>query len=79
MAAITAIRIGAFDMAVGNLFGSSVLTCWRWAFLTFSISTALSWPTIDPAFAMVGLIGILLMNMALIGNLARVERKFFVY
>ena len=31
---------------------------------------------IDPTFMLVALLGLLLTNMALIGNLARVERKF---
>ncbi|KAA3664150.1 MAG: hypothetical protein DWQ04_07270 [Chloroflexi bacterium] len=31
---------------------------------------------IDENFVIVGLIGLLLTNMALVGNLARVERKF---
>ncbi len=34
---------------------------------------------IDPGFILVGLLGILLTNMALIGNLARVERKFLFF
>jgi cation:H+ antiporter len=30
---------------------------------------------IDPAFALVGMLGLLLTNLALIGNIARVERR----
>ncbi len=76
VAAITAIRIGAFDMAVGNLFGSSVFNMLALGISDFFYIDGALLADIDPAFAMVGLIGILLMNMALIGNLARVERKF---
>ena len=75
VAAIAAIRIGAFDMAVGNLFGSSVFNMLALGLSDFFYTDGSFLADIDPAFAMVGLIGILLTNMALIGNLARVERK----
>lgn len=75
VAAIAAIRIGAFDMAVGNLFGSSVFNMLALGLSDFFYTNGSFLADIDPAFAMVGLIGIMLTNMALIGNLARVERK----
>jgi cation:H+ antiporter len=75
VAAIAAIRIGAFDMAVGNLFGSSVFNMLALGLSDFFYTDGSFLADIDPAFAMVGLIGIMLTNMALIGNLARVERK----
>lgn len=75
VAAIAAIRIGAFDMAVGNLFGSSVFNMLALGLSDFFYTDGNFLADIDPAFAMVGLIGIMLTNMALIGNLARVERK----
>jgi cation:H+ antiporter len=75
LAAIAAVRIGAFDMAVGNLFGSSVFNM-----LALGVSDAFYFPgrlfdAIDPGFALVALLGLLLTNMALLGNLARVERR----
>ncbi len=75
VAAIAAVRIGAFDMAVGNLFGSGVFNMLALGLSDFFYTDGSFLADIDPAFAMVGLIGILLTNMALIGNLARVERK----
>jgi cation:H+ antiporter len=75
VAAIAAIRIGAFDMAVGNLFGSSVFNMLALGISDFFYLDGSFLANIDPAFAMVGLLGLLLTNMALIGNLARVERK----
>ena len=75
VAAIAAIRIGAYDMAVGNLFGSSVFNMLALGLSDFFYTDGNFLADIDPAFAMVGLIGIMLTNMALIGNLARVERK----
>jgi cation:H+ antiporter len=75
VAAIAAIRIGAFDMAVGNLFGSSVFNMLALGLSDFFYLKGSFLADIDPGFAMVGLLGLLLTNMALIGNLARVERK----
>ena len=75
VAAIAAIRIGAFDMAVGNLFGSSVFNMLALGLSDFFYTDGSFLADIDPGFALVGLIGLMLTNMALIGNLARVERK----
>jgi len=77
VAAIAAIRIGAFDMAVGNLFGSSVFNMLALGLSDFFYLEGSFLANIDPAFAMVGLLGLLLTNMALIGNLARVERRIW--
>jgi cation:H+ antiporter len=76
VAAIAAIRIGAFDMAVGNLFGSSVFNMLALGLSDFFYVKGSFLSDIDPAFAMVGLLGLLLTNMALVGTLTRVERKF---
>lgn len=75
--AIAAIRFGAFDMAVGNLFGSSVFNMLALGLSDFFYTDGGLLADIDPVFAMVGLLGLLLTNMALIGNLARVERRIF--
>jgi cation:H+ antiporter len=75
LAVIAAVRIGAFDMAVGNLFGSSVFNMLGVGIADFFYTDGRFLAAIDPNFALVALLGILLTNMALLGNLARVERK----
>jgi cation:H+ antiporter len=75
VAVITAARLGAYDMAVGNLFGSNVFNM-----LALGVSDLFYTPgrflgIIDPSFALVGLLGLLLTILALIGNIARVERR----
>lgn len=75
LAAMAAMRINAFDMAVGNLLGSSVFNMLAIGIADFFYVDGRFLGAIDPAFAMVGLLGLLLTNMALLGNLARVERK----
>lgn len=75
LAALAAVRIGAYDMAVGNLFGSSVFNILGLGLADFFYLQGRFLGAIDPDFVMVGLLGLLLTNMALVGNLARVERK----
>ncbi len=75
VAALAAVRIGAFDMAVGNLFGSSVFNMLALGLADFFYLDGRFLGAIDPGFALVGLLGLLLTNMALLGNLSRIERK----
>jgi len=75
VAVVAAARIGAYDMAVGNLFGSNVFNMFALG-LTDAFYTRGSFLIeIDPAFALAAVIGLLLTNLGLIGNLARVERR----
>jgi cation:H+ antiporter len=76
LAALAAVRIGAFDMAVGNLIGSSVFNMLALGVADFFYVDGRFLGDISPDFVLVAVLGILLTNMALIGNLARVERKF---
>jgi cation:H+ antiporter len=75
LAAFAAVRIGAFDLAVGNLFGSSVFNMLGLGLADFFYTDGRFLGAIDPTFALVGLLALLLTNMALLANLARVERK----
>ncbi len=75
VAALAAMRIGAFDLAVGNLFGSSVFNMLALGISDAFYTNGRLLGDIDPNFALVGLLGLLLINMALVGNLARVERR----
>ncbi len=77
VAALAAMRMNAFDMAVGNLFGSSVFNMLGLGLADFFLLDGRFLGAIDPDFALVGLLALVLTNMALIGNLARVERKIF--
>ncbi|MGC9333550.1 MAG: sodium:calcium antiporter [Anaerolineae bacterium] len=75
VAVVAAARLGAYDMAVGNLFGSNVFNM-----LALGVADAFYTPgrflgAIDPTFALVAMLGLLLTILALIGNLARVERR----
>lgn len=76
LAALAALRIGAFDLAVGNLFGSSVFNMLGLGLADFFYIDGSLLGGIDPGFALVGLLALLLTNMALLANLARIERRF---
>ncbi|MDX1615311.1 MAG: hypothetical protein R3300_13435 [Candidatus Promineifilaceae bacterium] len=75
IAAMAAVRMGAFDLAVGNLFGSSVFNMLALGLADFLYLEGRFLGAIEPTFALVGLLGLLLINMALLANLARIERK----
>lgn len=75
LAAIAATRIGAFDLAVGNLFGSSVFNMLGLGLADFFYTDGRFMAAIDPGFVLVGLLALLLTNLALMANLARIERK----
>lgn len=76
IAALAAMRINAFDMAVGNLFGSSVFNMFALGIADFLYFDGAFLHVIDQNFVLVGLLGLVLTAMALLGTLARVERRF---
>ncbi|VAW29881.1 hypothetical protein MNBD_CHLOROFLEXI01-4238 [hydrothermal vent metagenome] len=76
IAALAAMRMNAYDMAIGNLFGSSVFNMLSLGIADFFYTDGRFLGAIDDNFVLVGLLGLLLTSMALVGNLARVERKF---
>jgi len=74
---IAAVRIGAFDLAIGNLFGSNAFNVVALSLTDFFYLPGRFLGVVDPSFALVALLGLILTCLALIGNLARVERRLF--
>lgn len=72
---IAAVRIGAYDMAVGNLFGSNAFNMFALSLTDLFYTGGRFFGVIAPEFALVGLLGLILTSLGLIGNLARVERR----
>ncbi|MEM5774635.1 MAG: hypothetical protein AAGU05_06495, partial [Anaerolineaceae bacterium] len=70
-----AIRIGAHDMAIANLFGSNMFNMFALGLTDFFYTPGRFMADIDPAFLMVGLFGLLMTVIGLIGNIANVERR----
>ncbi len=73
----TAIRFGAYDLAVGNLFGSNIFNMFALGLTDIFYLDGRFLGAIDPAFALAGLLGLLLTALGLIGNLSRLERRLF--
>lgn len=77
IAALSAMRMNAYDMAVGNLFGSSVFNMLALGVADFLYVDGRFLGAIDSNFVLVGLLGLILTTMALMGTLAHVERRIF--
>lgn len=75
LAAWAAVRLGAPEMAVGNLFGSSVFNMLGLGLADFFYVQGSFLNDVSNDFALVALLGLLLTMMALLGNLARIERR----
>lgn len=75
LAALAAVRMGATEMAVGNLFGSNVFNMLGLGLADFFYLQGSFLDDISDDFALVGIIGVLLTLMALMANLARIERR----
>lgn len=78
VAMIAAARFGAYDMAVGNLFGSNIFNMFALAFADVVYTQGSFLGAIDPVFALAGLLAMLLTMLGLIGNLAQVERRVWI-
>lgn len=76
VASIAAVRMGAFDLAVGNLFGSNALN------LTILLALDVAWPgptiytVLDPNHVLSAMLGVILTSLGLAAVLYRAERRF---
>jgi cation:H+ antiporter len=74
---VAAIRLGDDDMAIGNLFGSNMFNMMAIGLTDAFYLQGRFLGAIDPAFLLVGMLGLLMTGLGLIGNLARLERRVF--
>lgn len=72
-----AVRIGAIDLAVGNLFGSNMFNMFALGASDLFYLDGRFLNAIDPDFLIAGLLGLILTLFGLIGNIARLERRIF--
>jgi cation:H+ antiporter len=73
-----AVRLGAFDLAVGNLFGSNAFNMAVLFFVDVAYQKGPLLSVVSPMHAMAALWGILLMNIGLMGIIYRAEKRFFL-
>lgn len=76
--AIAAVRLGAFDLAVGNLFGSNAFNMAAFFFVDAAYRNGPLLNAVSDAHAMTALWSILLMSTALMGIIYRVEKRYML-
>jgi cation:H+ antiporter len=74
---IAAVKLGADDMAIGNLFGSNLFNMFALGLADVFYLQGRFMGVIDPTFLLVGILGLLMTGLGLIGNLARLEKRIF--
>ena len=72
---LAALKLGADDMAIGNLFGSNLFNMFALGLTDLFYLDGRFLSVIDPSFLLVSILGLIMTVMALIGNLARIERR----
>jgi cation:H+ antiporter len=76
--ATAAVRLGAFDLAVGNLFGSNAFNMAAFFFVDLAYRSGPLFNTVSDVHAMTALWSILLMSAALMGIIYRVEERYML-
>lgn len=74
---LAAMRLRAYDMAIGNLFGSNLFNMFALGLTDVFYTPGRFLAVIDPSFLLVGMLGLLMTGMGLIGNLARLRRRIW--
>lgn len=72
---LAAMKIGATDMAIGNLFGSNMFNMFALGFSDLFFTEGRLLAAIDPSFVLVSVIGLIMTCIALIGNVAKLEHR----
>jgi len=73
-----AVRLGAFDLAVGNLFGSNAFNMAAFFFVDMAYGHGPLLNMVSDSHAMTALWSILLMSTALMGIIYRVEKRYML-
>jgi cation:H+ antiporter len=76
--ATAAVRLGAFDLAVGNLFGSNAFNMAAFFFADLAFRRGSIFAAVSDAHAMTALWSVLLMSIALMGIIYRVEKRYLL-
>jgi cation:H+ antiporter len=76
--AIAAVRLGAFDLAVGNLFGSNAFNMAAFLFADIAYRGGGLLDHVSGTHALTALWSILMMNIGLMGIIYRAEKRFML-
>ncbi len=74
---IAAARIRAYDLAIGNLFGSNLFNIFALGITDLFYTQGRFLGAIDPAMTLAAILGVTLTAMGLVGNVARIEKRLF--
>lgn len=74
---VSAARHRAYDLAVGNLFGSNMFNIFALALVDIFYTEGRLLGAINPIMTLAGLLAIVLISLAGVGNVARVERRIW--
>ena len=76
--AIAAVRLGAFDLAVGNLFGSNAFNMAAFFFVDVAYRGGGLLSAVSSTHALTALWSIVMMNIGLMGIIYRAEKRFML-
>ena len=71
---ISAAKIGAIEMAVGNLFGSNMFNMFGVGMTDIFYTKGRIFDVIDPSFVIIGMVGVMMTSFALVGDVNSVKR-----
>ena len=74
---LAALKLGADDMAIGNLFGSNMFNMFALGLTDLFFTQGQFLSVIDPSFLLASVLGLIMTVLALVGNLARIERRLW--
>jgi cation:H+ antiporter len=75
---LAAVRLGAYDLAVGNLFGSNAFNMATFFFADLAYGPGPLLNAVSATHIITALFGILLMNVGLMGIIYRAEKRFLL-
>lgn len=75
---IAAVRLGAYDLAVGNLFGSNAFNMAAFLLVDLAFPGDAILSAVAPTHAVTALWAILMMNVGLMGIIYRAEKRFLL-
>ncbi len=74
---LAAVKIGADDMAIGNLFGSNMFNMFAIGLTDLFFTQGRFLAVIDPSFLLVAMLGLLMTGIGVVGNLAKLEKRLW--
>ncbi|HEY5640445.1 MAG TPA: hypothetical protein VIW01_10365 [Dehalococcoidia bacterium] len=78
ISSVSAVRMGAHDLAVGNLFGSNCFNMAAFVFVDFAYTPGPIFDAVDRAEIVAALVAVFLMATAMMGIIYRAERRFWI-